>query len=945
MDNEDLEQIDTDDLEEIDLKWQVAMLTMRVKIFLKKTKRNSNFNGKEIVGFDKIKVECYNCYRRGHFAKECRAQRNQWNRNRDGPRRNAPVDTSTTNALVVQDGIGSSSSSSSDSEVILNGIRSLDSSVATKSGQVPVNAAKQSSPRAASSISNARHVNTELNDALPITYSYFKAHSPVRRAFNQKLAAKTNNFNEKVNTAKINNVTTAGSKGVVSAAEGNGENTVKSSTCWIWRPTINVIDHTSKDSESYMHKRFDYGNPQYTLQDQGIFDSGCSRNMTGNKSFLTDYQEVDGRFVAFVGSPNGGCQFLGKRLISWQCKKQTIVSNSTTEAEYVAAANCCGPMLWIQNQMLDYGFNFMNTKIYIDNETTICIVKNPVFHSKTKHIEIRHHFIRDSYEKKFIQLIKIHTYHNVADLLTKAFDVNSGPIPLVTDETVIKEWEDRIESATTASSLEAEQDNGNINRTQSMATLNESFSQGTDLVNTLGSGEDNMKLKELMEFCTKLSEKALDFSVQYALTVNPTIYTTCIEQFWTYAKAKIVNEECQIQALVDKKKVIITETSIRSDLKLDDAEGTDCLPTATIFAELERMGYENLTQKHTFYKAYFSSQWKFLICTILQCLCAKATSWNEFSSTMASAIICLATNKNFNFSKYIFDNMVKNLEGGVKFLMYLRFVQVFLDKQVEGMSRHKGIYVIPSHTKKVFANMKRPGKGFSRKVTPLFETMMVQATEDMGEDSAAPIDSHSTPIHTQPSSSKPQKKRSRRKQRKDNGPTEPIPDKATNEEHVATPSCDPSQSGEDSMKLTELIDLCTQLQSRVLALETTKSNQALEIESLKRRVKSLEKRRKSRTPGFKRLRKERKIIDLDADVEVTLVDETQEMNDENLMFVTGVLEEQEIKFEKVVEEPIVSVARTLKSIPVSVADPVTTASEVVTTASASVEIPDELTLA
>ncbi|GKB79610.1 putative ribonuclease H-like domain-containing protein [Tanacetum coccineum] len=95
---------------------------------------------------------------------------------------------------------------------------------------------------------------------------------------------------------------------------------------------------------------------------------------------------------------------------------------STTEAEYVAVASCCGQVLWIQNQMLDYGFNFMNTKIHIDNESTICIVKNPVYHSKTKHIEIRHHFIRDSYEKKLIKVEKIHTDFNVADLLTKAFD-------------------------------------------------------------------------------------------------------------------------------------------------------------------------------------------------------------------------------------------------------------------------------------------------------------------------------------------------------------------------------------------------------------------------------------------------------------------------------------------------------------------------------------------
>ncbi|GJX64652.1 putative ribonuclease H-like domain-containing protein, partial [Tanacetum coccineum] len=107
--------------------------------------------------------------------------------------------------------------------------------------------------------------------------------------------------------------------------------------------------------------------------------------------------------------------------------------STTGEAEYVAAANCCGQVLWIQNQMLDYGFNFMNTKIYIDNESTICIVKNPVYHSKTKHIAIRHHFIRDAYEKKLIQVLKIHTDDNVADLLTKAFDV-SRSILTICDE-------------------------------------------------------------------------------------------------------------------------------------------------------------------------------------------------------------------------------------------------------------------------------------------------------------------------------------------------------------------------------------------------------------------------------------------------------------------------------------------------------------------------------
>ncbi|GJV92421.1 hypothetical protein Tco_1540234 [Tanacetum coccineum] len=218
----------------------------------------------------------------------------------------------------------------------------------------------------------------------------------------------------------------------------------------------------------------------------------------------------------------------------------------------------------------------------------------------------------------------------------------------------------------------------------------------------------------------------LEAFMPYALTVNPTIYTSCIKQFWATAKAKTVNGEVQIQALVDGTKLTL-------------------------------MGYENLTQKLIFYKAFFSPQWKFLIHTILQCLSAKTTAWNEFSSTMASAVISLATNQKFNFSRYIFDNMVKNLEDGVKFLMYPRFVQVFLDNQVKGITKHKEIYVIPSHTKKVFANMKREGKGFFGRVTLLFQTMMVEAPEEL----------------------------------------EPITNEAANKQHVPTHSNDPLLSGQD----------------------------------------------------------------------------------------------------------------------------------------------------
>nr|GEV94212.1 ribonuclease H-like domain-containing protein [Tanacetum cinerariifolium] len=101
----------------------------------------------------------------------------------------------------------------------------------------------------------------------------------------------------------------------------------------------------------------------------------------------------------------------------------------------------------------------------------------------------------------------------------------------------------------------------------------------------------------------------------------------------------------RLQALADKKKVVVTEAAIREVLWLDDAEGLDCLPNEEIFTELARMGYENPSTKLTFYKAFFSSQWKFLIHTILLSMSAKRTSWNEFSSGMASTIICLSTDE------------------------------------------------------------------------------------------------------------------------------------------------------------------------------------------------------------------------------------------------------------------------------------------------------------
>nr|GFB69862.1 hypothetical protein [Tanacetum cinerariifolium] len=202
-------------------------------------------------------------------------------------------------------------------------------------------------------------------------------------------------------------------------------------------------------------------------------------------------------------------------------------------------------------------------------------------------------------------------------------------------------------------------------------------------------------------------------------------------QFWTTFAVKKVNDVTRLQALVDKKKVVVTEAMIRDTLRLNDAKGVECQPNEEIFAELARMGYEKPSTKLTFYKTFFSSQWKFLIHIILQCMSAKRTSWNESSSSIASAVICLSSGRKFNFLKHIFDNLVRNVDSPTKFYMYHRFLQLIIRKQVGDLSTHTIKYTSPGLTQKVFANMRRVGKGFSGVETPLFEGMVV--AQEVGE--------------------------------------------------------------------------------------------------------------------------------------------------------------------------------------------------------------------
>nr|GFB48461.1 ribonuclease H-like domain-containing protein [Tanacetum cinerariifolium] len=148
----------------------------------------------------------------------------------------------------------------------------------------------QSSSRAVVSVNTARPINTAyprstVNGARPASNVFNKAHSHVKRPFNKFTINNNSTFNQKVNTVK-GNVTTVGSKAVVRNKKGNEANVVKASACWIWRPKQK-------------------GNPQQELQEKGVIDSRCSRNMTGNMSYLSEYEKIDGGYVAFGGDPKG----------------------------------------------------------------------------------------------------------------------------------------------------------------------------------------------------------------------------------------------------------------------------------------------------------------------------------------------------------------------------------------------------------------------------------------------------------------------------------------------------------------------------------------------------------------------------------------------------------------------------------------------------------------
>nr|GEW39656.1 ribonuclease H-like domain-containing protein [Tanacetum cinerariifolium] len=353
-------------------------------------------------------------------------------------------------------------------------------------------------------------------------------------------------------------------------------------------------------------------------------------------------------------STTGGCQFLGRRLISWQCKKQIIVATSTTKAEYVAAASC-----------------YLLTKPFNAGRFQYLVCKRFPLPGKFSTVSV---FL--GFGLTFAGTFK---YWGVLRILM----ISLRLIPLVSK--------------------------GYVTMKACCKTC-----WSTQPLRHYEKSEHNIDFHPMV-----------DFIEAFPLRIETT------------------DEGTQILNTVDGIHRTVTESSLRRNLKLQDEEGISSLPDTELFENLTLMGYKiSLNQKFTFQKVQFSHQWKYLIHTIMQCLSPKSTGFNEFSSNIATTLICLATNRTYNFSKMIFDGLVKKVNNKVsKFLMYPRFLTMCLRMSQFGQITHTHTYVVPFHTKKLFTTLRVNNPSFSGRIVPIFETMLVQ----QGEGPGTPTEPHHTP--------------------------------------------------------------------------------------------------------------------------------------------------------------------------------------------------------
>jgi hypothetical protein len=191
-----------------------------------------------------------------------------------------------------------------------------------------------------------------------------------------------------------------------------------------------------------------------------------------------------------------------------------------------------------------------------------------------------------------------------------------------------------------------------------------------NMIANLEKTQKNVDFHGIIDFLT-------GSSIGYSLFVNPKIIGPWIQEFWATARSDLEEEEDVIHDTVLGRPIRITEATIREILLFDDAEGAVLFDKQVIWDELREIGYEGALNKLTFQKALVSPHWKYLIHVLLHCLSPKSTTWDQFGHTIASALVGLSTNQQFNFSYMILDGMLAHIKAGSPFLMYPRVVQLF----------------------------------------------------------------------------------------------------------------------------------------------------------------------------------------------------------------------------------------------------------------------------
>ncbi|GJT30165.1 ribonuclease H-like domain-containing protein [Tanacetum coccineum] len=314
--HEDLQQIHPDDMEEMDLRWQMAMLTMRARRFLKNTGRKLTVNGNETIGFDKSKVECYNCHKRGHFARECRAlRRNRTNNEQKKLKEGSCCGNNLFHSfwcrLMVLGGYDRSLKSVEEKLEVYKANESIYSQdikglkfeihigeITIRELRKKLETVQKEKDGIQLNVDKFEHASKSLNKLIECQINEFVNEPVVENS-------KAMSSKEEPKVVKKNDDAPIIKEWVLDNEEEDvSQHKTKKKTV---RPSIVTKEFVkSKQQEKTARKTIKQGNPQMDLQDQGVIDSGCSRHMTGNMSYLIDYEEIYERYVAFRGNPKGG---------------------------------------------------------------------------------------------------------------------------------------------------------------------------------------------------------------------------------------------------------------------------------------------------------------------------------------------------------------------------------------------------------------------------------------------------------------------------------------------------------------------------------------------------------------------------------------------------------------------------------------------------------------